>query len=137
MLPTAQQMKTDLLARFEILVQHLADYRAASHRLNSIGADVRSDYDTLLHYLQSVLKNTFEKLTETLTEEYASNTPVAIELSPSHYEFIKAPKLSCFVRDRVIEADKKSCEYQLDVLKDVADRINFDLSKYPASERQQ
>lgn len=126
MLPTAQQMKTDLLARFKILVQHLADYRAASHRLNSIGADVRSDYDTLLHYLQSVLKNTFEKLTETLTEEYASNTPVAIELSPSHYEFIKAPKLSCFVRDRVIEADKQSCEHQLDVLKDVANRINFD-----------
>lgn len=126
MLPTAQQLKSDLLERFATLVQTLADYRAATCRLNSIGADVRSDYDTLLHHLQAILKNTFEQQAEALTEEYASNTPVKFELSPSHYEFIKAPKLSCFVRDRVIEADKMSCEHQLDVLKDVADRINFE-----------
>lgn len=126
MLLTAQQMKAELVERFAILVQYLEDYRSASYRLTNIGADVRSDYDTLLDHLESVLKHTFEQMTESLTTKYASSTPVTIELSSAHYEFYKSPKLTCSMRDRVIEADKQTCARQLDVLKEVADRIDFD-----------
>lgn len=135
MLLTAQQMKAELGERFAILVQFLADYRSASYRLSTTGADVRSDYDTLLDHLESVLKHTFEQITESLTKKYASSTPVTIELSPAYYEFYKSPKLTCSMRDRVIEANQQTCARQLDVLKDVADRIDFDAIHYDLSQQ--
>lgn len=135
MLPTAQQMKADLIERFAILVQYLADYRTASDRLTSVGADVRADYDSLLDHVESVLKHSFDQLTHTLTTEHAANTPVTIQLCSVHYEFDKSPKLTRMVRNRVIDANDNSCEHQLEVLNEVAECIDFDAIHHELTEK--